>query len=308
MLSATVSWLILNILLLLSGIESVYATPPDVSLTKSTCHDACGTIPVRFPFGTGYGCGHPDFGRTIKCSSSRVLQLSTSTGIYTISSIDYSANILILQDPFMSTCASMQNSGSFRLDSMTPFKFVEEDTFVLLGCSTTSPLFDANEDLCDTGSGLHICRGLYSCKGVAGIGLEPNAPISTCCVYDPPFAVGTSVVSNGLDLPKLQCSSYASIFGFGGDEGNPMKWQYGISLQYNDSYYSDETCKNCATSGGMCGFSAINQSFACICRNGMNTTSNCFGRGHSWSGGWRLKIQTMISVGGILISVMLFFP
>lgn len=206
MLLATISWLILNILLLLSDIYPVDATPPGISLRNSTCHDTCGSIPIRFPFGSGFG--HPDFGRTIKCSSSGTLQFSTSTGIYTISSIDYSANIVVLHDPFMSTCASMQNSGSFRLDYTTPFKFVEEDTFVLLGCSTTSPLFDANEDLCDTWSGLHICRGLYSCKGVTGIGLEPNAPISTCCVYDPPCAVGTSVVSNGLDLPKLQCSSY----------------------------------------------------------------------------------------------------
>ncbi|KAL8122285.1 uncharacterized protein LOC141723310 [Apium graveolens] len=307
MLPATISWLILNILLLLSDVNPVDATPPGLS-RNSTCHDVCGSIPIRFPFGSGFGCGHPDFGRTIRCSSSGTLQFLTSTGIYTITSIDYSTNNLVLHDPFMSTCAAMQNSGSFCLDPITPFRFVEQDTFVLLGCSTTSPLFDANEDLCDTGSGLHMCRGLYSCKGVTGIGLEPNAPISTCCVYDPPFAVSTSVASIGVDLPKLQCSSYASIYGFGGDEGNPMKWQYGISLQYNDSYYSDETCKNCVTSGGMCGFSGLNQSFACICRNGMNTTSNCFGRGYAWNGSWRLKMQTITSVGGILISVMLCFP
>ncbi|GJZ92703.1 hypothetical protein Tco_0664768 [Tanacetum coccineum] len=98
--------------------------------------------------------------------------------------------------------------------------------FVLLGCSRTSPVFDPNEDLCDTGSGLHLCRGLYSCEGVtAGIGLEPNGPISSCCVYQPiiDFASGF-----GLDLPKLQCSSYASIYGFGGDETDPMKWDFGL--------------------------------------------------------------------------------
>ena len=176
----------------------------------------------------------------------------------------------------MSTCSSMQNSGSFSLDRTSPFNVAAENIFVLLGCSTTSPVFDPNEDLCDTGSGLHVCRGLYSCKGVTGIGLEPNAPISTCCVYDPPIALGGS--GYGLDLPKLQCSSYTSIYGFGGNEGDPMKWEFGISLLYNDSYYS-ESCKNCESSGGLCGFAASDESFACICRNGMNTTTNCLGRG-----------------------------
>lgn len=202
----------------------------------------------------------------------------------------------------MSTCASMQNSGSFRLDRVTPFNIVKKDTFVLLGCSTTSPVFDKNVGLCNTGSGSHLCRGLYSCKGVTGIGLDPNAPISTCCVYDPPVAADL-----GLDLPKLQCSSYASIYGFGGDEGNPMKWEFGISLQYNDSYYSDR-CKNCEASGGLCGFAGLKESFACICGNGMNTSTNCFGRGYAWSGTWKHKIQTMTSVGGFLLSsLMLLF-
>ncbi|KAK3005613.1 hypothetical protein RJ639_015703 [Escallonia herrerae] len=41
------------------------------------------------------------------------------------------------------------NSGSFRLDR-APFNLAAEDMFVLLGGSTTSLLFDENEDLCDT--------------------------------------------------------------------------------------------------------------------------------------------------------------
>uniref|UniRef100_A0A5B6YRU6 Wall-associated receptor kinase C-terminal domain-containing protein n=1 Tax=Davidia involucrata TaxID=16924 RepID=A0A5B6YRU6_DAVIN len=195
----------------------------------------------------------------------------------------------------------MQNSGSFSLDRASPFSIVAEDIFVLLGCSTTSPVFDPNEDLCDTGSGSHVCRGLYSCKGVTGIGLEPNAPMSTCCVYDPSIVLGSGY---GLDLPKLQCSSYTSIYGYGGDEGDPMKWQFGISLQYNDSYYTG-ACKNCEDSGGVCGFTGLAESFACICRNGLNTTSNCFGRGYTWSGTWRPKSQTKMSIGGFLLSWML---
>ena len=174
----------------------------------------------------------------------------------------------------MSTCSSMQNSGSFSLDSSSPFTIMADDVFVLLGCSTTSPVFDLDEGLCDTGSGSHACRGLYSCKGVTGIGLYPNAPISTCCVYNSMNGVGSGY---GLDLPKLQCSSYASIYGLGDDEGDPMKWKYGIALHYNSS--DSNACKDCEASGGLCGFTGLDESFACNCRNGLNTTSNCFGRG-----------------------------
>ncbi|THG19575.1 hypothetical protein TEA_013989 [Camellia sinensis var. sinensis] len=238
------------------------------------------------------GCGHPDFARYIRCSSG-TLQFSTGTGVYTVSSIDYPTNTLIVTDPLMSNCSSMQNSGSFNLDRASPFSIVAEDIFVLLGCSTTSPVFDQNEELCDTGSGLNFCRGLYSCKGVAGIGLAPNAPISTCCVYEPQIVLGSGFM---LDLPKLQCASYASIYGYGGDEGDPMKWEFGISLQYNGSH-ENEACKNCEDSGGLCGFAGLAESFACICRNGVNTTNNCYGRGYAWSGTCRHKIQTKMSVG-----------
>ncbi|XP_042496615.1 uncharacterized protein LOC122075600 [Macadamia integrifolia] len=278
-----------------------------------TCRETCGSIPVRYPFGTGIGCGHPDFGRYIKCNSGR-LQFSTSRGVYTVSSIDYQTQTLILSDPLMSTCNSMQNSGSFSLDSSSPFNIVSDDIFVLLGCSTTSPVYDPNQDLCDTtGSASHVCKGLYSCKGVTGIGLEPNnAPISTCCVYDPPTGLGSSRSAyTVLDLPKLQCSSYSCIYGFGEDDRDPMKWNYGISLQFNDSNYQKDAsnCKDCESSGGFCGFNGLDESFACVCRNGINTTTNCYGQGYAWSETWRLKIEIKrrITFTGILVFWIAFF-
>ncbi|CAK9142418.1 unnamed protein product [Ilex paraguariensis] len=294
-------WLIIHTLLLLSLTSSLHAIPSIIPMNGS-CFDSCGSVRLKFPFGSGFGCGHPDFSRYMKCSSG-TLQFSTGSGIYSISSIDYTTNTLILTDPFMSTCSSMQNSGSFSLDRGSPFSIEANNLFVLLGCSTTSPVFDPNEDLCDTGSGSRVCRGLYSCKGVTGIGLGPNAPTSTCCVYDPPIALGSDY---GLDLPKLQCSSYTSIYGFGGDEGDPMKWQFGISLKYNDTYIS-EGCRNCEDSGGLCGFSGLDESFACICHNGLNTTTNCFGRGYAWSGSWGPRIETIISLGGFLLFWMMLF-
>ncbi|XP_038724538.1 uncharacterized protein LOC120016029 isoform X2 [Tripterygium wilfordii] len=263
---------------------------------NGTCHNTCGTIPVRFPFGTGFGCGHPDFARYMRCNSAEILEFSTATGIYTISSIDYPSSTVVVTDPLMSTCSSMQNSGSFGLDRASPFTLTNDNIFVLLGCSTTSPLFDRNQDLCDTGSGSRVCRGLYSCKGVTGIGLQQNAPISTCCVYESPIQLGTGYT---LDVPKLQCSSYTSVYGFGGDRGDPMTWKFGISLSYNDSYYTDE-CKDCEATGGMCGFAGLDGSFACICRTGVNTTNNCYGYASSGTG--MPKIQTILSIGGFMLS------
>lgn len=249
---------------------------------NGTCHDTCGSIPVKFPFGTGFGCGHPDFSRYVRCSSSSsssstgTLQFSTGTGIYDISSIDYSLNTLVLKDPLMSTCFSMQNSGGFSLDHTSPFTLTDDNIFVLLGCSRTSPVFDPDEGLCDTGSATRVCKGLYSCNAVTGIGLQQNGPTSTCCIYDSPTRFGPGGYS--LDVQKLQCSSYSTVYGFGDDRGNPMKWKFGISLKYNDSYYTD-SCKDCESSGGFCGFSGLGESFACICRNGGNSTNNCYGRG-----------------------------
>ncbi|OMO72009.1 hypothetical protein COLO4_27884 [Corchorus olitorius] len=286
--------LFISILFLLPQLHKVSATEPAAGRaipTHGKCNLTCGTVPVMFPFGTGFGCGHPYFARYVKCNAG-VLQFSTGTGIYTVSSIDYPTSTIVVVDPFMSTCSSMQNSGSFSLDRASPFTLTGDNIFVLLGCSTTSPVFDRSEDLCDTGSGSRVCSGLYSCKGVTGIGLPENAPTSTCCVYDSLMGVGSGF---SLDLPKLQCSSYTSIYEFG-DEGDPMKWKFGISLQYNDSYYSP-ACKNCETSGGLCGFSVLDQSFSCICRDGVNTTTNCYGHGYSWSGAWEPKIQTKIIIG-----------
>lgn len=267
-------WFLLHLCLLLY--RTAIAALPIIPINNITCHDTCGSIPVKFPFGTSFGCGHPDFARYISCSSSVSLQFLTGTGVYDISSIDYDSNTVILTDPLMSTCSSMQNSGSFLLDQDSPFTLTEDNMFVLLGCSRTSPVFDPYQDLCITGSGSRVCRGLYSCKAVTGIGLQQNAAPSTCCVYESPS--GFSSGGYTLDVQKLQCSSYSALYGFGNDAGNPMKWNFGISLRYNDTHYTD-SCKNCESSGGVCGFAGLDESFACLCQNGMNSTNNCLGRG-----------------------------
>ncbi|KAK8549958.1 hypothetical protein V6N13_055517 [Hibiscus sabdariffa] len=80
---------------------------------------------------------------------------------------------------------------------------------------------------------------------------------STSHVFDPSEDLCETASGSGysLDLPKFQCSSYTSIFEFG-DEGDPMKWKFGTSLLYNDSYYTPAG-KDCETSGGLCGFTGL---------------------------------------------------
>ncbi|KAH8501068.1 hypothetical protein H0E87_016046 [Populus deltoides] len=294
------AWIVTYILLSLPIHFTISAAVNPIPI-NGTCHDTCGTISVKYPFGSGFGCGQPDFARYVRCNAG-TLEFSTGTGIYNVSDIDYSSGTLIIRDPFMSTCSSMQNSGSFSLDRASPFTLTGENIFVLLGCSTNSPLFDPAEDLCAMGSRSRVCRGLYSCKGVTGIGLPQNAPPSTCCVYESPI----QLAGYTLDLPKLQCSSYTSVYSFGGSEGDPMKWKFGISLQYNDSYYSN-VCKDCETSGGLCGFTGFDQSFACVCENGKNTSTSCFGQGYAWSGTRESKILNKLSFGGIVSFVKLYF-
>ncbi|KAG6398887.1 hypothetical protein SASPL_140358 [Salvia splendens] len=291
---------ILLLTLLLINIHPLPSLP-----LPGTCRDTCGPTPIKYPFGSGSGCGHPAFSRHLKCSPGGALRLSTAGDAYLdVSSIDYASGSLVAADPLMSTCASMQNSGSFALDPGSPFSLSPDNIFALVGCSTTSPVFDPDADFCDTGSGQNVCRGLYSCKGVEGIGLEPHEPISTCCVYEPGEVLAGS--GSGLDLPKLQCSSYSAVYGFGGSEGDPMRWQYGILLRFNDSYESSD-CRNCEDSGGFCGFEGVEESFVCRCRNGVNSTVNCYGRGNGWSRAGRHGIQTALTIGGFLLMWMIAF-
>ncbi|GLJ54104.1 hypothetical protein SUGI_1158600 [Cryptomeria japonica] len=195
------------------------------------CWDTCGNLQVKYPFGTGPGCGDPRF--------------------------------------------QSSQSGSFGLDWTAPFK-LKNDVFVLLNCSASSSLYNPQSFLCDTGSA-HICTSLYTCPGVQGLGIPQFSPITSCCVYTP-VNLGSA---NEVNLAKLGCESYTSIYNFGDDTTDPLRWRYGIKLQYNynlDNNNFPSACADCEKSNGICGFTSPYNSFVCVCKNGVNTTTDCYGQ------------------------------
>lgn len=268
------------------------------------CRDFCGPVQVKYPFGTGSGCGDPRFHNYVRCENERFI-FTSHTGSYLIQSIDYRKHIMYIEDPIMSTCNSMQPSPSFGLDLSAPFR-IQNDIFVLLGCSSTSCLYsDPQNHLCDMASA-HICSSLYACPGVSGLNLPLYSPISSCCVYSP-INLGPAAE---LNLPNLQCSSYTSIYSFGNDPTNPSQWRYGVALKYNYNVdnYTPSSCSDCENSNGVCGYTTgPYEIFICVCRNGINTTSNCYGQGYYVWGNAHSRLTSKIGIAGILSMMSIQF-
>ncbi|KAJ4822355.1 hypothetical protein Tsubulata_044859 [Turnera subulata] len=251
------------------------------SLTSSqSCKNSCGNIPIKYPFGTGLGCGDPRFQKYVTCNQDK-LTLTTHTGCYPVTSIDYNNQVIYISDPSMSTCACTQPSKGFSLDWDAPFSFHDDTVFTLLDCSTTSsPIYLASGYISENSSttkvpqcdrtGAPICSFLYSCRAISLL----NLPISTCCVYTP-VDLGPSFE---MDLQKLQCTSYSGFYSFNGQESNPDNWKYGIALKYKFNVYNEypSSCSSCERSNGVCGYAGAYNTFVCNCANGLNTTSDCF--------------------------------
>ncbi|CAI9092759.1 OLC1v1028085C1 [Oldenlandia corymbosa var. corymbosa] len=256
------------------------------SVKPQTCQKNCGSVPVKYPFGTGPGCGDIRFQSYVTCNNQQQLTFSTHSGCYPITSIDYNKQIMFISDPSMSTCFCSQPSKGFSLDWNAPFSFHDDTVFALLDCSSSSsPIYksmvDANVSnhfpLCDA-QGADVCKTLYSCQAISSrVNVVPG---SSCCVYTP-VDLGPSFE---MDLEKLQCSSYSGLYGFNGQEFNPGAWSYGVAIKYKFSFDNDypEMCAHCEKSNGICGYSGPYNSYVCYCPNGVNTSSDCF-FGSAWS-------------------------
>ncbi|XP_009630519.1 uncharacterized protein [Nicotiana tomentosiformis] len=255
-------------------------------ISSQACQRFCGNIPMKYPFGTGPGCGDPRFQPFITCNNQQ-LTFKTHTGCYPVTSIDYNNQLLYISDPSMSTCACTQPSKGFSLDWKAPFSFHDETVFALLDCSTdSSPIYKSNGGmnstfpLCDSSQGDPVCSLLYSCQAMTRL----NLPTSTCCVYTP-VDLGPSFE---MDLEKLHCTSYSALYGFNGQDANPQAWKYGVALKYKFNFNNDypEMCDSCEKTNGVCGYCGPYNSFICNCPSGINTTTDCF-LGVPWSNSFR---------------------
>ncbi|KAK1272811.1 hypothetical protein QJS04_geneDACA013161 [Acorus gramineus] len=251
-----------------------------LSHASSPCRHTCGSIPLQYPFGTGYGCGSPRFHPSITCSpDGNLLLLTTHTGSYPITSINYASSTLTISPPFMSTCSSMHaTSTTFGLDWAGPFQ-LGPSIFVLLSCPPpTSSLTYKSFPVCDTSVNAHLCLSLYTCPSVLSLGLPLFSPTNTCCVYSP-----ASLGPKGdLDLQGLRCLGYVSVLSLGDFPTDANKWKYGIALKYSqpgfNGFDASVVCGVCEMSEGVCGYVPPKNYFVCVCKNGANTTTDCYGQ------------------------------
>ncbi|KAJ7945417.1 Wall-associated receptor kinase-like [Quillaja saponaria] len=255
------------------------------------CRNTCNSLQIKYPFGTGPGCGSPLFHPYITCTSSGggggdQLILKTHTGSYPITSISYTTSTLTINPPYMSTCTSMQNSPNLGLDWASPFQ-IGPSTFILLDCQppTSSMTTTKNTPLCDP-SYSFLCASIYTCPDVVSLGLPLFPPTNTCCVYSP-----ANLNEKGeLDLRALKCGAYTSAASLGEYPIDPVKWVYGVVLKYTygtlDNNVVDSKCKGCEISGGVCGYNPSGNSFICVCGNGLNSSLDCFNYGLNQVYGW----------------------
>ncbi|MQM18259.1 hypothetical protein Taro_051247 [Colocasia esculenta] len=246
----------------------------------SSCSSSCGSLPVRYPFGTGYGCGSPLFHPSVTCTGegdeeSRLV-LTTHTGIYPITSISYSTSTLTISPPAMSNCSTMfPSTPNFGLDWSGPFQ-LGPSLFVLLDCPapTSSLTYKGKSPICDA-TETHLCASLYSCPGVLSLDIPIFAPADTCCVYSP-----ASLGPKGeLDLQGLRCAAYTSVMSYGDVATDPLRWRYGVVLKFGQTgfqqYGKAEVCAACERSGGVCGYAPPKNYFVCVCGSGVNTSVDC---------------------------------
>ncbi|EPS57286.1 hypothetical protein M569_17533, partial [Genlisea aurea] len=242
-----------------------------------SCMTHCGDLRVKYPFGTGPGCGSPQFSPYIACSQNgdRLL-LNTHHGSYPIDSIFYSNSTMIVAPSSMSNCRSMQRSSSyFGLEWGSPFQ-LGPSTFILLACSSYSV---KGNPICEPGSSNYLCDSIYACPSVVDLGLPLFPATNTCCVYSP-ADLGPR---DELDLRELKCGGYSSVVGLGDVPSDPEQWVYGVALKYATGgglggYNIPPSCSNCEMSGGACGYAPKDESFLCVCEYG-NTSTDCYSYG-----------------------------
>ncbi|KAL8475115.1 hypothetical protein ACS0TY_031518 [Phlomoides rotata] len=287
LINSSLSRNIMNTLLLLSLTFHSFLTTTLSS--NSPCKKTCGSLEVKYPFGTGEGCGSPRFHPYVACSGGRLL-LTTHKGTYTITSINYASAVISVAPPCMSNCTSMQPSPiTFGLDWASPFQ-LGPSSFILFGCSSTQ------NSICDPS---YLCASFYSCPAVVELGL----PTNSCCVYSP----ANLDPNNQLDLGELKCAGYSSVAELGDVPTDPARWRYGVALKYTLGVYETApSCRGCEESGGVCGYGPPRNSFVCVCDQYGNTTTDC--NSYNWiymsSSSLRSNAKSWLEILGVSVLVL----
>ncbi|KAJ0629489.1 hypothetical protein HanHA300_Chr00c0606g0789621 [Helianthus annuus] len=198
----------------------------------------------RLPFALQPGCGHSGFRDLL---------------LVQVLNIDYAYRSITLHDPHLSTCDSIVLGGRgngfvvehWRAPYLNPSA---DNVFMLLGCSTQSPLFQGfpagNHVPCRNVSGMgceeyYGCQGLWMDLGLARMGLAYGTGPPIC-----------------LHIPLHLSRKWA------------IEWTYGIRVKYNVEASNDSFCKACEATGGSCGHDVGRFGQLCMCGS-WNSTSNC---------------------------------
>ncbi|PIN12916.1 hypothetical protein CDL12_14464 [Handroanthus impetiginosus] len=257
---------------LIAPLIIITISPRTTLSLEPACKTHCGSLEIKYPLGTGHGCGSPRFHPYVACSSDgNHFLLTTHTGIYPITSISYSTSVITIAPPCMSNCTFMLPSPTnFGLDWPSPFQ-IGPSTFILLACSAAA--VDGNP-ICDPSS-IYLCPSIYNCPGVVSLGLPPFPSTNTCCVYSP----ANLDSDDELDLRQLKCAGYSSVLELGEVPADAQQWRFGVALKYTlgglDGYNIAPSCHGCEMSGGVCGYAPPANSFVCVCESG-NTTTDCY--------------------------------
>ncbi|OVA16679.1 Wall-associated receptor kinase galacturonan-binding domain [Macleaya cordata] len=235
--------------------------------TLPICRNLCGGIAINYPFSIDDGCGAPQYRKMLNCSGD--LFFLTPSGNYRVRSIDYEKQTMVIYDPSMSTCSTLQPHHDFILTEIQSVVIppTSDTIFVLLNCSIDSPVLNHYRSLCFNFSG-HSCDELYSSCTSFKL-FHPLSGVYPGCCYTSYNTVKL------MSMNILDCSHYTTVYNTDDLKGiGPLDWSYGIKLSY---MVPNTGCDRCQRTGGTCGFDTETEVMLCVCGSSTNSTRECAG-------------------------------
>ncbi|KAH7388428.1 hypothetical protein KP509_16G074900 [Ceratopteris richardii] len=238
-----------------------------VIANQPRCRTTCSNHSIRFPFGIDNGCGSPHL--PMICVNDSILQIVVDSKPFFVDEIDYTHSTLLLRDPSMSNCRSVNsNSAGFDLNlDGTGLTLRQGSTVLLLNCLSFAQEINFLNDQYD-------CHN-PTCLAFLG-SCHTNELLTSCCRVTYPH--------NRINLFPMQCMSYTSIYSPENPIFNPPSWSYGIEVQWSLPSETNDACNKCEARNGICGFNVEepNHPFMCICESSLGCKDcilgSCTGR------------------------------